>query len=477
MGISMIWWLVLFLISIGYYSFTHDLWGILCIMIIVQCAWIRLCKEEIIWRLLYTLVVVSAAVMSVWIHDMRYTSMLGDAKTQTILTTGVILNHTKQGQYEFEDAVWRSRVLKSDAVVDIGQTVRVSWKVQWADTTKKQLLGMFDYGRWLKMKWYAGQLQALRVDVNHWSKTSIVFRMRNWVSKQIATVFGTSAEAWLLHGMLVGSKRGIPKEQYDGFISSGLVHLIAVSGGNVMMVSIFLGRLLCRVPYYMRLCLIAGGIVLYGMLCGADSSVVRAVLMGLLWLVALFAGRMVDSLRIVAIVMVVMLLQNPYYLLYDMGFVLSFAAVTGVIVLSNWWQYKRASRSVEKPHILIRWCYSGIGNYIVPTLGATLGVLPVLLLFSWSYNLTGLVGNIIIIPLVPIIMVGGVLTFALHGIRGADTLTAGVSWLLQIIYHMSDWINGHGYRVLTSHVFAKFLMVMLCWYVLRYMDRGSRTVI
>gem|GEM_PF-5815634 len=48
---------------------------------------------------------VSAAVMSVWIHDMRYTSMLGDAKTQTILTTGVILNHTKQGQYEFEDAV------------------------------------------------------------------------------------------------------------------------------------------------------------------------------------------------------------------------------------------------------------------------------------------------------------------------------------------------------------------------------------
>lgn len=466
MRVLMIWRLILFLISIGYYSFTHDLWGILCVMIVVQCIQIRLCKKEIIWTLVYPLLVVSAAVMSVRIYDMRYTSALGDTNTQTILMTGIVLNHTKQWQYEFEDVLWRSWILKSDAALDIGQAVRVSGKLQRVDLTQKQPLGIFDYDRWLKMKWYVGQIQAVRVDVVRWSWPSIIFRMRNRVSKQITMVFGASPQAWLLHGMLVGSKRNIPKEQYDGFIRSGLVHLIAVSWGNVMMVSIFLGRLLCRVPYYIRLCLISIGIVRYGMLCGADSSVVRAVLMGLLWLIALFMGKMIDTLRVVAMVMVVMLLRNPYYLIYDMGFVLSFAAVTGVIILSNWRQCKRAVLSAETSHIVARWCYDSIGNYIIPTLGVTLGVLPVLLLFSWWYNLTGLLGNIMIMPLVPIIMISGVVALISYGVRGSDMIISGTSWLLQIIYYMSDWINEHGYRVVSSHGFAKLFIIASCLYCL-----------
>lgn len=59
-----------------------------------------------------------------------------------------------------------------------------------------------------------------------------------------------------------------------------------MSGSNIVYVSIFVGAVLFRLPFYMRLAVVFCGIVMYGIFCGADSSVVRAVIMGGLGLLA-----------------------------------------------------------------------------------------------------------------------------------------------------------------------------------------------
>ncbi len=80
----------------------------------------------------------------------------------------------------------------------------------------------------------------------------------------------------------------LPSELYDSFVTSGTVHIIAVSGGNVAMVVILLNFLFAWIPVKIRNGLIIFIILTYALLCGGDSSVVRAAIMGGLTLFALF---------------------------------------------------------------------------------------------------------------------------------------------------------------------------------------------
>lgn len=89
-------------------------------------------------------------------------------------------------------------------------------------------------------------------------------------------------------GLLIGDKSLIPTESYETFVESGLVHIIAVSGGNIAMVVILLSFLLKWIPLYIRNGLIILMIIAYATICGADSSVIRAAIMGSLTLIALF---------------------------------------------------------------------------------------------------------------------------------------------------------------------------------------------
>jgi len=88
--------------------------------------------------------------------------------------------------------------------------------------------------------------------------------------------------------MLIGDRSQIPDSEYQSFINSGLVHLVAVSGGNVLMIVIFLQFILFFLPFYVRLGVILLTIIEYGCICGLDSSVFRAVLMGGMSMFALF---------------------------------------------------------------------------------------------------------------------------------------------------------------------------------------------
>lgn len=458
--------LILFLVAVAQYTVTHNVMG-LGILVFIFGTLLLLREYQktkvFVWKLILPSIAIGALVRSaVSLYDRRYTAMftslLDSGKNEFIIASGVILNHTKLHQYDFEDRDGRVWILKSEQQFAIGEILWVSGKTKVVQANKKSAFGEFDYDRWLKMKWYVGQVTPTRVLRNGDFTDDSILHMRAWVGQEIETVFWDDAQAGLLKGMLIWSKVGISKEQYDWFIRSGLVHLVAVSGGNIMMVSIFLSRVLFWMPYYVRLCFIWVGIVLYGMLCGADSSVIRAVIMWLLGLVALFAGKMVDTMRIVCIAMVAMLLRNPYYLVYDMGFPLSFAAVIWLVVTNAWWTHKREARSIQKIQWRKHWIVKVFSTYFIPTFGATFGVLPVLMIFSWQYNLTSLLGNIIIMPFVSIITISGFVWIVLGNSFTWGLVVWCVKYLLAGIYLLSDYINHHGYWLMTSHISTKLLI-------------------
>lgn len=152
----------------------------------------------------------------------------------------------------------------------------------------------------------------------------------------VERVYGENHYAGLLLGLLIGDKSLIPTEQYDTFVTSGIVHIIAVSGGNIAMVVILLSFLLKWIPLYVRNGLIILMIIVYAMICGGDSSVVRAAIMGCLTLIALFWGREVSIWRAMKYAFVGIVLFNPFSLVYDVGLLLSFSAIIGIVLFQKW---------------------------------------------------------------------------------------------------------------------------------------------
>lgn len=137
---------------------------------------------------------------------------------------------------------------------------------------------------------------------------------------------------------MLGDKSVLSESDYKDFVQSGMVHIIAVSGGNLVMIVVFLGAVLFFLPFYVRNAVIIAGVVAFAMLVGDDSSVVRALIMCVLSLLALFRGREVAIWRLMQYAFVLMLCYNPYFLAYDLGFLLSFGALGGIVLLSQWGQ-------------------------------------------------------------------------------------------------------------------------------------------
>ncbi|MCL5962487.1 MAG: competence protein ComEC family protein, partial [Chloroflexi bacterium] len=146
--------------------------------------------------------------------------------------------------------------------------------------------------------------------------------LRDKVQKTLeATV--PDPEASLLVGLLVGKRSSIPAELSRDFANTGTSHILAISGWNISLVAgvlLLVGR---RFLGYRAVFLAVFGILLYTLFVGASPPVVRAAIMGLLYVSATVFGRRADVLTSLVMAGVLMTLWDPF-VLWDVGFQLSF---------------------------------------------------------------------------------------------------------------------------------------------------------
>ena len=138
----------------------------------------------------------------------------------------------------------------------------------------------------------------------------------------------------LLAGFLLGDTRGVPDDVTERFRESGLTHLTAVSGENVAFVLALFAPLLRRLGLLGRL---AGGVavlVLFGTMTRWEPSVLRAIAMASIVLVAGYLGRPTAGLRVLALAATALLVADPF-LLHSVGFLLSCGASLGIAVLAR----------------------------------------------------------------------------------------------------------------------------------------------
>jgi competence protein ComEC len=135
-------------------------------------------------------------------------------------------------------------------------------------------------------------------------------------------------------GVVLGDEQALPESLRNRFRASGLYHLLAVSGQNVALVAAGALALawLLGLPRWLGQATAIGAIAAYVLAVGAQPSVVRAGVAGVLASLAWLAARPADRWYFLCLGALVLLAWNPYDVL-DAGFQLSFVAVAAIFVL------------------------------------------------------------------------------------------------------------------------------------------------
>lgn len=230
-----------------------------------------------------------------------------------------------------------------------------------------------------------------------------LYQLKHWLAEKVNQFLPDPHNA-LMNGLLLGIRTQMSDKFKNALKYSGTTHIIALSGFNVTIVAGFFLYLLRRAPRRWGLVLAAVGVLLFVLMTGASSSVVRAAIMGWIMLLAALWGRRRSIANAVIVAAAVMVAINPYVLQYDVGFQLSVAATVGLIFFT------------PRLLLLFQFIPTVLKEVIATSAGAIVATLPLIVFHFGGFSLVALAANALVVPLVPITMFLGfslVLVFAL----------------------------------------------------------------
>ncbi|MDA0141477.1 ComEC/Rec2 family competence protein [Solirubrobacter deserti] len=206
-------------------------------------------------------------------------------------------------------------------------------------------------------------------------------------------------EGALLRGMVLGEDERLSEQVKDDFQASGLAHILAVSGQNVILLAalVLAAGALFGLPIRARLLVAAALIALYVPLTGAGPSIQRAGVMGIAGLVAALAGRPSQRWYALLLAAATTLALNPRAP-EEPGWQLSFAAVAALLAGAKPLRDAFAHR-MPGP----------VADVAAITTAATLGTAPLMALHFEQVSLAALPANLLAAPAIAPVMWLGVL--------------------------------------------------------------------
>jgi len=202
-------------------------------------------------------------------------------------------------------------------------------------------------------------------------------------------------EAALARGFVLGSDEEIDPVTVQRFRRSGLSHLLAVSGQNVVLLGLLVMPLLSLAGLTLRARLVSLLLLIatYVLVTGAGPSIQRAGVMGAAAVAAGLAGRPVVRLHALLLAAVATLLVNPLAV-GDPGWQLSFAATAGIMA----WAPRLASGLRGQARAgAVR---ASLAEAVAVCLAATVSTLPLLLGTFDSLPIASLPANLLVTPAV-----------------------------------------------------------------------------
>ena len=291
-----------------------------------------------------------------------------------------------------------------DYEVSTGDTVRVGGVVSYYEQARNP--GGFDRHFYYGVRGINGRIRETEFTV---------IKHRRFSVKECLFRFGTSADdkmrealgeeyGGLLSSMLLGRRMLLDEEVRAMYQKNGIAHLIAISGLHLSLLGESIRRLLRKVGAGKSLSagVVAVMLFLYIGIAGAQIALVRAFIMYVIRTGASLCGRAYDSFTALALSAAVILAASPYYL-WDASFQLSYGALAGVCCALTY--QKLGSR--RPSHLRTERAMSRVGESFVLSAAVFLSTFPLICLNYYEFAPYSLILNLIVIPLLTLILIGG----------------------------------------------------------------------
>lgn len=208
----------------------------------------------------------------------------------------------------------------------------------------------------------------------------------------------TEPQASLLSGVVIGTRENMPYDFWQALKNTGTLHIVAASGMNIsLLVGSLVGPLTWVFKRKQALIVALFFILIYCLIAGASPAVLRAGIMGVIAYLAVFLGRDQDGMIALLATGVIMLWVEPF-LIFDVGFQLSFMAMLGMILVVPY---------LKKQKLFKKRFFQMFGNEFLETTAATITTAPILIITFGQFNPLSIIPNQFVLFLVPYLMILG----------------------------------------------------------------------
>jgi len=278
------------------------------------------------------------------------------------------------------------------AVVEAGSRVLLTGQIR-----RPSRFEQFDYRTFLADEGIAGVVESPRlvdslpgaVDPAH----AWIFTIRHAFVEGIDRVL-PEPEAALVLGVAFGYRAALPPALDQAMITSGLIHIVVISGLKVSLLARLVQRSVGRVWRAGGPLVALGMMGLYALVSGASAAALRATAMGALVVAAGVLRRDAQVYVSMALTAALMLSLRPA-LAHDVSFQLSFAGTLGIAALTD----PIARRLTFLPAV--------VRDPFAATCAAELATWPLMLANFHQLSLVGPAANALVLPLLPAMIVLG----------------------------------------------------------------------
>ena len=276
----------------------------------------------------------------------------------------------------------------------------------------------------------------------------VALEVRDGFAAQIRTVID-EPQASLGIGYLLGQKSALPQHLQDALKIAGLTHIVVASGYNLTILVRLCRRLFARISKYLATATSAGLVVGFVAMTGLSPSMSRAGLVALLSLWAWYVGRKFHPVTLLSMVAAITVLVNPSFAWGDVGWLLSFAAFAGVMIVAP--LVTAYFFGSDKPPVIVQ--------ILIETLAATAVTAPILIASFGYFSNVAILANLLILPFIPLAM----LLTTIAGVGAMVGLGQWIGWaanvLLGAMVHVAEWCAGFSWA--QSSVAWQWVQVVL----------------
>jgi len=248
----------------------------------------------------------------------------------------------------------------------------------------------------------------------------------------------------VLQAMVLGKRDGLGEDINQAFIDTGAIHVLAVSGLHVGILSLFITLLFKVLEPVLRISKLKRGIIsvvliwMFAMVTGGSAAVCRAALMFSLFYVAKdVLHRQVSVYNVLCGTALILLALNPFQV-FQIGFQFSFLAVLSIVFF-----FPYVNSIIVTRFKLINYFYSSVALGIA----AQILVFPLSIFYFNKFANSFLISSLFVVQFAMVILVGGLVLLLIESIGlgvinkyvlvpALDFILEKFEWLIQAVRSM-----------------------------------------